>query len=346
MKAELAKKHAQEAAMSFVDSNVARLCDFVYLHNAEDFRQKLRNSKFNFDIVDYGQGSPGFAILFDKHARLAVVVFRGTRDIWDVVADASAKPSVHDATSDCKPTLNARLVLHSGVGAMLHGCYNGSRGNDGESFKLCKLQEVIFSKLCHLTNIHGQVYRLIYAGHSLGGALALACRAFHSQRKFIDFGQIETLTFGAPLVFCKGTDADVLADVEATARNYVNGSDIVPRILRFNSSHLRADQLCRYMEEFVREKMGFMQMTISAFTAIWTWLGHSGKVKKLVSEILQNSKSFTEVGRTIPVGGASSESKLHMLPRKAMTQAIEDHKMEKYIRNVFDLESNSKKRLV
>ena len=55
------------------------------------------------------------------------------------------------------------------------------------------------------------VNKLVFVGHSLGGALALSSRALYFDEEQVRQGlQIETVTFGAPLVYSSQSSFELL----------------------------------------------------------------------------------------------------------------------------------------
>jgi len=75
--------------------------------------------------------------------------------------------------------------------------------------------------------------RLVYAGHSRGGALAILCRAMHVGCGLLNGLEISTYTFGAPQVFGR---SHVPHKITQNSYNYVFGADIVPRMLLWGTT--------------------------------------------------------------------------------------------------------------
>jgi len=175
--------------------------------------------------------------------------------------------------------------------------------------------------------------RLIYTGHSLGGSLALVCRALHrSDRSKIKALQVETVTFGSPLVFGKYTTESVLKEVGFKTRCYVHGQDIIPRFFLYRSDKIKPDAV-------VHAVLGEVQKTgiysALSYVPYFGTLEEHGKTltRDKVKELLKilDKQGYQECGVVCPL-----RVELDQIPRlpQELERGKSDHTPTMYLEMV------------
>jgi len=154
---------------------------------------------------------PSYIIYSKDHT--TILAFRGT-EVADVLENLSNINTQTVQAILCE----AELQVHSGFYTTLsHQCW----------------ADTILDQVIDALG-RSDSKRLVYAGHSRGGALAILCRAMHVGRGVLDRLEIiATYTFGAPQVF--GT-SNIPHKITHNSYNYVFGADIVPRLLLWGTT--------------------------------------------------------------------------------------------------------------
>jgi len=200
-----------------------------------------------------------------KEASVAVL-HSGDKNTVYVVFKGSIVNKIEDWINILNSDLDEVLVGNKKL--YLHGEFNRALSN-----RVSDWYQRIYNALAeHCTK--NTCKKLIYAGHSLGGALALVCRAHHLNQKISWVLEVETVTFGAPLVFSNRSAPDLLQQLSNNSRNYVAGQDIVPRFLRFGYSNDNFEDVVRLATQCSKIMYSYSPGaveaagTITAFSAI------------------------------------------------------------------------------
>jgi hypothetical protein len=148
---------------------------------------------FDSTVHPNGRGSHGFLAL-DENVKLAVLVFRGT--------DADDPTDISDDLNAIPETWQAGGKVHTGFADALLELWSGERGVESE-----------------LKRTDG--HRLLFAGHSLGAAMATLAASLRTPASLY--------TFGSPRV----GNADFVAALEKKQldhHRYVDCCDLVARV--------------------------------------------------------------------------------------------------------------------
>ncbi|EKX48132.1 hypothetical protein GUITHDRAFT_137067 [Guillardia theta CCMP2712] len=198
----------------------ARLSAEIY-REQKDFKENLeKEKKFALEYlhVEQNPSLPSFAIL--RKDQNVIVVFRGTPN--PTLSEICSNFVIPTSSRSIGSSKQHQVEMHDAYSKQL---YVAIREKGADYHKVC--HELIAEKLEKMKFV-----RLVYCGHSDGGALALACAALHLSTS-IKADYKEVVTFGAPLVLGKGMTEEALKPLEV--RNYVYGSDFIPRLLRLRN---------------------------------------------------------------------------------------------------------------
>jgi hypothetical protein len=180
-------------------------CDIVYFKpppEPSDARLKEHYDVIETHLIDtkFDSHASSYLIVRSKVSPGHVfVVFRGTQNLSDMIADFNCQPR----EIDCEASVGPSLFVHGGI-------YETSK----QSMKqiIPKLNE---------SHSHHAITDIFFTGHSLGGACANAARLFSLQqytnqpaatetqelaalRRFQFTPRFHIVTFGAPLLFSSG----------------------------------------------------------------------------------------------------------------------------------------------
>jgi len=211
----------------FSDADLCEFAEKIYegrreFHSALDSKVRVSND-YNVTVLNehwFEKFDPGPTYVILKKGTAICVVFKGTEASRpdEIVSNINVKST----EIQIGPDRNDVIRTHSGFRAIL-----SQPDKKGMTW-----YERIWAEIASTWD---GCKRLIYTGHSLGGALAIVCRAYHLKESSSCPNTlcIESVTFGAPLVLGKNSSQTRLDQLEKNSRNYVFGSDVVPRLLRW-----------------------------------------------------------------------------------------------------------------
>ena len=255
----------------------AFLSQAIY-HGEAKFREACKDLKLT--CVEFDAGNTTYAIVQDRNTLF--LIFKGTskENISDWISNVNVKATFYESKG-------GNVTLHAGYFALLKQpllvTVSESTGQSMDVVtaeghvhtvpqkEYMTLSNKIYKQLCGKTATMESCVRLVYSGHSLGGALAVTCRAFHlcdhGQDGMVRFGLVETVTFGAPLVISRPTT--ILGGLSSNSRHYVYGSDIVPRILHWRSGEhsMSAQRLQNFLVD-----VGMQVFEVEVGDSVWTRL--------------------------------------------------------------------------
>jgi hypothetical protein len=174
--------------------SAAVICKTVYLKETEE-EAALRDIGFT-KVHGFTKGSSHAVVTSTED--VVVIVFRGTQDLSDWLINAD---------------LRREKVTN---GEMHRGFYEATMSMYPDLLKAAKEQGAE-SKAVFIT------------GHSLGGAMALAFACEAAARNELTADSI--FTFGQPLLLSRTLAEHVNASIGTRYRRFVNGSDVVSRLL-------------------------------------------------------------------------------------------------------------------
>ncbi len=180
-------------------------CDIVYYKPPPEISDERLSEQY--DVMEthltdtkFDSHASSYLIVRSKISPSHVfVVFRGTQNLSDMIADFNCQPR----EIDCEPDIGPSLFVHGGI-------YETSK----QSMKK------IIPRL-NAAHSEAGITDLFFTGHSLGGACATAARLFSLQqhatqpaasetpelaalRRFSFSPRFHIVTFGAPLLFSVG----------------------------------------------------------------------------------------------------------------------------------------------
>lgn len=223
----------------------AHLSDFVYTNkhgSINDIRTALYEKHLK-DIAATGYKFVGTRtrnqseelsaiLLYNESENHLIIVFRGSVTSNDWILNSQFLRYSGEDPSEAFTTLNGKkLNIHSGIAQ----AYMDKIEEFEENFQT--INEQFFESICQIE----KTFQITTMGHSLGGALALIA-ANHLMGLMVRRGyirnhskiQIETVTFGAPLVFDQDSSTAVEENLGGKQNiiNFIHEADPVPRILK------------------------------------------------------------------------------------------------------------------
>lgn len=188
----------------------ALLSDWIYHANDHVSPSDPHAEVLHFSPAD--EKCTAFAIVgrASGRARSIFIVFRGTKDILDILTDVNVRPRI-------TKTRFGDINVHSGFEALAENALR-----------------IIDEKLSAMVDSPWANARLLLCGHSLGGALAMVS-AMKSER------QSMVVTFGAPNVAFNLPQASrqkAHREFEMSAQSFVHHEDPVPQMLGPHAPHV------------------------------------------------------------------------------------------------------------
>jgi len=196
------------------------------LWRAHSQRHCRQLHEHGFQLLDYAVTMPGTSVQWMlcrsyDHANTVVLSFKGTSNPLDAMVNIGLHP-LYLPQFQCSVFSGMFAALQQSLSII---CHRLKYYSSDDYFH----QRRQHSSHDNVTKIH----RLIICGHSLGGSYAQLFTAhLLSVPEFEDyFSDIQCITFGSPLVFCKDVKQSFLYDALARrVLNFVYQFDLVPRL--------------------------------------------------------------------------------------------------------------------
>jgi len=254
------------------DALICKLIHAVYQYQDNESLQ-AEIEQYSFKLLNSDYHMQGFALLL--YATELVVIFRGTdiTKLEDMVQNLNYAPIEI-------PTRSGYVGVHSGFHTRLT-----SLCGDNRSLERTCTSQIIAS----LIQENGFYSRVVYAGHSLGGAVAQLCCVLHMYTHEELFTEVchadlvEVVTFGAPAVLARPFEEvgnhslnSFMNVIENHSRNYVLGCHPVPRLLFLKETQENVEKLAEMVCSPHRDILNKVEVVCGNPGVLWALVTAAG----------------------------------------------------------------------